>query len=394
MPRRDPVDAGALAAAVLGAGLDLVGFADARPFLDARAALIHRKAAGLHGGMGFTFNQPERSTDPVAALPGARSLLVGAVAYPHHTPERPAAGGPWGRVAAYARRDYYEQLRSGLRVAATVLKAAGHRARVVVDDNALVDRPAAQRAGLGWYGKSGNLLHPELGSWFVIGSVVTTAELPAGSGPLADGCGTCRRCLDGCPTGAIIAPGVVDAGRCLSWLLQQPGVFPRRHRVAVGDRIYGCDDCQEVCPPSRKAAEAAGGHVPVAIASSFSADPEPPLGRGADGAWTSILDLLALDDASILRRHDRWYIAGRDPRWVRRNALLVLGNRADPHDPAVIAALCRYLEHPDALLREHAAWAARRLGRADLALARGTDPAVATELAEPAPPVVHPAGQS
>ena len=125
---------------------------------------------------------------------------------------------------------------------------------MVADDNALVDREAAYRAGLGWYGKNANLLLPGEGSWFVLGSVVTDAPAAPPSRPrrCADGCGTCTRCLDGCPTGAIVAPGVVDARRCLAWLLQVEGAFPREHRVALGDRLYGCDDCQEVCPPNRR----------------------------------------------------------------------------------------------------------------------------------------------
>ena len=121
---------------------------------------------------------------------------------------------------------------------------------MVADDNALVDREAAVRAGLGWYGKNSNVLLPGAGSWFVLGTVITDAPLPSSS-RLSDGCGPCRRCLDGCPTGAIVAPGVVDARRCLAWLVQAPGSIPEDFRPAIGDRMYGCDDCQEVCPPNR-----------------------------------------------------------------------------------------------------------------------------------------------
>jgi epoxyqueuosine reductase len=375
------VDAAALREAALDAGLDAVGFADAAPFLDARRALVERKAAGLHAGMGFTYNKPERSTDPALAMPGARSLVVGAVAYPHATPPPPPGRGPCARVGAYARIDHYARLRDGLREVAASLKAGGYRARVVVDDNALVDRPAAHRAGLGWFGKSSNLLHPEWGSWMVVGSVVTTADLPATPGPLDDGCGSCRRCLDGCPTGAIVAPGVVDARRCLSWLLQQPGEFPRHLRAAVGDRIYGCDDCQEVCPPSRRAAEV-DRSVPVVVCQ----------GPTGDGAWVPVLELLAMDDDAVLDRHGRWYIAGRDVRWVRRNALLVLGNSGQGTDPAVVDAVRRHLDHVDPVLRHHAAWAARRLDRHDLLAGHEHDPAVAAELAEspPAPAAGRP----
>ncbi len=123
---------------------------------------------------------------------------------------------------------------------------------MVCDDNGLVDRAAAHRAGLGWFGKNSLLLLPEFGSWSVLGSVVTDAPLrptaPATPSPHAEGCGTCSRCMSACPTGALVAPGVLDARRCLAWLVQSPGSFPEQYRRALGDRIYGCDECQQVCP--------------------------------------------------------------------------------------------------------------------------------------------------
>jgi epoxyqueuosine reductase len=351
------------------AGLDALGVCDATPFVDARAELERRRDAGLHGGMRFTFRNPARSTDPSATLPSVRSLVVGARAYRRDDP--PAPAGPHGRVARYARRDHYAALRAGLGEVAAVLRAAGWRAVVLADDNALVDRAAAHRAGIGWYGKSANLLLPGRGSWFVLGSVLTDAVLEPAAEPVPDGCGTCTRCLDGCPTGAIVAPGVVDARRCLAWMVQDTGAFPREHRVALGDRLYGCDDCQEVCPPNRTADRR-----------------QPPPGAGDDEAWVDLLDLLAADDASLLDRHGRWYVPRRDARYLRRNALVVLGNVADPVDPRVEAALRAALGDTDPLLRAHAAWAARRLGRPDLlsAVADDPDPEVRAELAAPPPP--------
>jgi epoxyqueuosine reductase len=249
-----------------------------------------------------------------------------------------------------------------LQVIGDRLHELGWKARVLVDTNSLVDRAAAYRAGLGWYGKNSNLLMPGRGSWFVIGAVVTTAELDPDESPVEDGCGACHRCLTSCPTGAIIAPGIVDARRCLAWLLQTSGDFPREHRVALGDRIYGCDDCQEVCPhnqPPDATADRLEGTVPV-------------------------LDLLRADDATLLARHGRWYIAERDPRYLRRNALVVLGNVGDPSDTATRDLLQRYLDDRDPMLRSHAAWAARQLGLMDLLATRAADPVVADELAAPA----------
>jgi epoxyqueuosine reductase len=256
-------------------------------------------------------------------------------------------------------------------VVAGRLRADGHRARVVADDNGLVDREVAYRAGLGWFGKNANLLLPGEGSWFVLGSVVTTAALAPAPAPVADGCGACRRCLDGCPTGAIVAPGVVDASRCLAWLVQRAGVFPRRHRRALGDRIYGCDDCQEVCPPNARL--------------DRRDDAWPA--EADHQAWVPLVELLEADDATLLARHGRWYIPRREPRWLRRNALVAVGNAADGADPAVAATLARYLASPDPILRAHAVWAARRLGRSDLLvpLADDPDPLVRDELDAPAP---------
>jgi epoxyqueuosine reductase len=328
------VDAAELKALGRASGLDAVGIAGADPFLDTRRHLHERKDAGLHGGMSFTYRNPERSTEPRSALPGAKAIVVGARSYP--VPAPPRVGG---RVAAYATEDHYAVLRDSLGSIADRLRSDGWKALVLVDDNALVDREAAYRAGLGWYGKSTNVLLPGQGSWFVLGSVLTTAPLVADDGPVDDGCGTCRRCIDGCPTGAIVAPGVVDARRCLAWLLQARGDFPLEYRVALGDRIYGCDECQEVCPPNRRMATAEG--TPV------------------DGV--DIVELLSSDDETLLMRHGRWYIADRDPRYLRRNALVVLGNTAEPCDQTAAATIERYLGDPDPMLRSHAAWAADRI---------------------------------
>jgi epoxyqueuosine reductase len=328
----------------LAAGLAAVGIAAADPFEDTRAVLEERKAAGLHGGMHFTYGDPARSTDPERALPGAVSLVVGAWPYNATAPE-PPAGEPVGRVARYSWRDHYEPLRAALAGIATELEAAGWRARVLADDNALVDRAAAVRAGIGWYGKNANVLLPGKGSWFVLGAVLTDAPLPPAPRPVEDGCGACTRCMPACPTGAIVAPGVIDARRCLAWILEAPGDIPMEVRASMGDRIYGCDDCQEACPPNRTAAR----HAPPAPATA------------GDQPWVPLLHVLAADDETILGEYGRWYIPKRRARFVRRNALVALGNVGDPGDPRVIAALERFRRGDDVMLSDHAAWAMARL---------------------------------
>jgi epoxyqueuosine reductase len=325
------------------AGLDRIGVTSADAFDDAREAIEARTAAGHDAGMQFTFRNPSRSTDPGRALPGARALVVAARAYPAVVD--PSPSGPQGRVARYAVHDEYHELRAGLAVIADRLATDGWQTRVLADDNALVDRAAAHRAALGWYGKNANILLPGTGSWFVLGSVLTDAPLPPAEALVDDGCGTCNRCIDGCPTQAIVAPGVVDARRCLAWLVQAEGDFPLEFRAALGDRIYGCDDCQEVCPPNRKAAR--------------DVTERPTTGPGA---WVHLVTLLRLTDAELLAEHGRWYIPRRDPRFVRRNALVALGNVGDRSDADVVGVIDEYVHCDDTMLQEHARWASARLG--------------------------------
>lgn len=411
-------------AAIGGAGAVAVGTAGVGELREAMDAIERRRDAGFDGGMAFTFRNPARSADPTSALPSARAALVAA--YPY---SRGAGGGSVvleAEVARYATSGAYDGLRAALEAGAEVLRSWGHRAVVVADDNALIDRAMALRAGLGWIGKNTNLLVPGVGSWVVLGSVLTDAELePVAAGQSLDtvrppqvgsgrdgapgaqaengapatqaerGCGGCTRCLSGCPTGALVAPGVLDSGRCLSWLLQRTGSFPRQFRVALGARIYGCDDCQEVCPPSM---------VHASVVHTSMVDGEDAR-AGSHAGRVPIEDLLRCDDTTLLERFGSWYIARRDPRYVRRNALVVLGNvlaELDGHHRSPGAAagspvgdalavgrhlLEDYLDHEDPLMVEHAAWAARRAGCDELLTIapRAAHAEVRAELARPHP---------
>lgn len=337
-------------------GVTHVGVAPASVLERARSALHDRLDRGLTDGMQFTFRNPERSTDPQQAVSGARSVLVAA--RPYLLPEPGDCGpgvhrpdtGPVGRIARYAWADHYAPLRDGLWAAARRLRADGYRAVPFSDDNSIVDREVAYQAGLGWFGKNANLLVRGAGSWFVLGCVVTTAPLPVNAQPVGDGCGSCRRCVDDCPTGAIVAPGVIDASRCLAWVLQKPGEIPVHLRTAVGDRIYGCDECQEACPPTVRLGVRVPGELP------------PALGDRGLQSTLDLLELLESPDAEVLARWGSRYLADRDPRWVRRNALVALGNCADPGDSRVQGVLADYRSHADPILRSHAEWASHRLG--------------------------------
>ena len=354
--------------ALLEAGCVAAGVCGVEPLVEARAVIERRRSAGLHDGMQFVYRNPQRSTDPRRAFPSARSAIVAAMPYSSGDSDAPEAAS--ARVARYASQSHYAQLRGLLGKAATLLTDEGHRAVVLVDDNALVDRAMAVRAGLGWLGKNTNLLVPGTGSWVLIGSILTEARLPEAPWEnRGGGCGGCERCLYDCPTGALVAPGVMDASKCLSWLLQTTGEFPRRHRRALGERIYGCDDCQEVCPAGNGQAVGNSG-----------AEPDP-------GGWLPLEFLLGATDEELLDRVGAWYIPARDPRYVRRNALVVLGNSDAAHDAVLMGLLSGWLRCGDDMLVEHAAWAARALGREDLLTAPevAVNPVVVAEMARPHP---------
>ena len=313
------------------------GVCRADPFPETRADLEARAAAGLAAGMRFTYGDPATATDVRATYPWAERLVVGAWGYAADAGSPGEARTGMGRVARFATEDHYRGLRVALEGVADTLRAAGRRAEVLVDDNRLVDRAAAVRAGVGWWGKNTMVLAPRHGPWLLLGSGATDAELPL-SEPMQRDCGTCTACLPACPTGALVAPGVLDARRCLAHWAQAPGVIPAEFRLAMGDRVYGCDDCLDACPPGgRLLADHAGRR------------------RGR----VDLEALLASDDRSLLARYRHFYVPRRQPRYLRRNALVALGNAGGP-GAALIAA--GYVGHPDWMLRLHAAWALGRLG--------------------------------
>ena len=376
------LDAQKIAAIGRDAGLCAVGVCRADPFSDTARVLRERKQAGLHAGMQFTYRNPQRSTNPSRLVPESAALIVGALEFDAGCEDPRRDDLPLGRVAAYARADHYAKLRVALEAMAAPLRGAGHRAVVTADENSLVDRAAAHRGAIGWWGKSANILVPGSGSMVVLGAVVTDAELVLSDPqPRSDGCGSCRECMDGCPTGAIVAPGKVDARRCLAWLLQDTGVFPPEFRVALGDRIYGCDDCAEACPPNQTRVRL-GPRRPPAEA---PCDVTPADAGPHTGAWVSLLEILDASDQALMSVYGRWYIPKREPRYLRRNALVVLANVADGNDERVRTAVERALADSDCVVRAHAVWCARRLGIGLEALADPDDPIVRSELAREVP---------
>jgi len=320
-------------------GLDRVGFAGTVGFPEVELSMRQRIDNGMSAGLGFTYRDPATATTPRLSFPWARTLVVGARAYlpdcgsPDHDPP---SKEPTGRVARVAAGDGYEPLRRGLEAIAALLQAAGYRAEVLCDDNRLVDRAAAVRAGLGWWGKNTMVLIGGIGPWAVIGSVITDADMEPDQ-PLDRDCGPCSACLPACPTGALAAPGVLDARRCLAAWAQRPGLVPAEYRIAMGDRLYGCDDCLVACPP--------GGKLLRRTRES--------------GGRFDLQKILHASDQSLLASFGHWFIPNRDPGIVRRNALIAAGNSLSEQ---IVPRVALYAGHPDWVLRAHAVWALVRIG--------------------------------
>jgi epoxyqueuosine reductase len=330
------VDTRAILDAARSLGIDRAGVCTVEPFDDTRRDLERRKQSGLSDRLGFTFTDPGRSTDIRRTFPWAERLVVGARSY---VPDAgaPGPGSPGtGRIARFSTADHYEPLRRALTDLADRLRGQGHRAEVLVDDNRLVDRAAAVRAGIGWWGKNTMVLTNRFGPWILLGSIVTSAPLEVTAADERT-CGTCSACLPACPTGALIAPGVLDARRCIAALLQQRGSLPLEFREAIGDRIYGCDDCLDACPPGHRLLE------------------ESTEQRGRE----DLAALLALTDDELDVEFDRFYVPGRKMRYLRRNLLIALGNSGDESAVAVLEAHAR---GTDQMLSEHAIWALGRVG--------------------------------
>ncbi len=316
-------------------GLDAVGAAPAGPYTETERHIRERRARGLFADMRFTMARPEESCHPEHLLAGARTVISAALCYYAPAPER---GAGEGRLPRYAWRDGYAELREKLDVLGRRL---GGSYRVLVDANQHVDREAAARAGVGFYGKNTLTITRRHGSWVVLGTLVTDVEVEA-SPPLDAGCGSCTLCIEACPTGALDEPGTLDATRCLSYWSQAAAPIPEPYRPELGDTVYGCDICQDVCPWNR-GVEKRRSHG--------------TLPRGAEPT-VDLVEWLEADGAELRRRYDRLYVPRNDPRWLRRNAIVALGNSGEAeHRPA----LERYAAGDDELLAEHARWALARI---------------------------------
>ena len=307
-------------------------------------------ARRFHGEMNYLERNAPKRVDPEKILPGARSIIVVAASYAVSNSELPADPPSSGRIARYARyADYHDVLGEKLRqLAGWVNQMGGPATRSLdyVDTGPLLERDLAQRAGLGFVGKHTNLISRTLGNWIFLGEILTTVEIEPDE-PEKNRCGSCSRCLSACPTAAIVAPFSLDARRCISYLtIELKGSIPVEFRTALGNRIYGCDDCLAACPWNRFAQE---GRLMKTHARHDLNQP-------------ALLDLLALDEIGFKTKFAGTPILRTRRRGLLRNVCVALGNVGDI---SALPPLRRAAIDPEPLIAEHATWAIAQIeGRA------------------------------
>jgi len=342
---------GAIRGQALAMGFDAVGFAPARLAEQARADLGEFLARGYHGDMGWLADTAARRGDPKVLWPEARTVVVLALNYASEADPLAAASDPGrGAISVYARgQDYHDTVKRRLKGLARWIAARWPgELKVFVDTAPVMEKPLAQESGLGWQGKHTNLVSRDFGSWLFLGEVYLSLEL-APDEPDSDHCGTCRACLDACPTSAFPAPYRLDARRCISYLtIEHKGPIPHELRPAIGNRIFGCDDCLAVCPWNKFA--------------RTTMEPEF-LPRDALTA-PRLAELAALDDAGFRARFAGTAVKRIGRNRFLRNVLIAIGNVPEA-SAELIAAARRILDDPSPLVRGAAVWSLGRIAGAD-----------------------------
>lgn len=342
-----------LTAQAYGLGFDLVGIARLGEMATADA-FERWLDAGYAGEMHYLPKWRDKRRDSRLPYPGVTSAVVVGMDY--------GGGEPAGPVARYARGDdYHDVMVERLEALRAWLgDALGRpvRGKAYVDTGPLLERDLARRAGLGWFGKNTMLINPRRGSFFFLGALVVDVELEPSAPFEADRCGTCTRCLDACPTGAFVAPRVLDATRCISYLtIEARGAIPEALREAVGEHLYGCDVCNEVCPWN------------VRFAHTLNEPAyEPRAAVAGRDARTLARELLAMSQEEFSRSFSKSPVKRAKLRGLKRNAAVVLGNVGTSDDTPVLEAATR---DEDALVREHAAWALATIGARALQIGHG-----------------------
>ena len=362
------------------AGAKAVRVTTAQPDASTRTRL----AASFERGDLETWSYDERyarsAADPQSLLPGARSVICVAVRYDTPPPERPPLRG---RVSNYAwSHDYHAFMRELLQRIAAALDAVGGEGSSVVacDTKPLAERAFAHRSGLGWVGKHTNLISPQLGSFVFLGEVVTRLAIEADE-PVKKTCGACTRCVDVCPTGALRGDYTIDATRCIADLTQRTDFIPREMRALMGEWVWGCDLCQEACPPT--------------VLARKREAPDPRFAAKAEFAVPDLVELLNLRSGTFKRVFARSAMGWRGAAVLRRNAAVALGNALDRS--AVRALVERLSDDPHPMVRGHVAWALGRIGSPSAiaalrhAQAQETDVLVLDEIAAALEPFAAPA---
>jgi epoxyqueuosine reductase len=335
----------ALTREALALGFDGVGVTDPAAIADAARYFREFLDAGAHGEMDWLAANPERRADPRGLWPAVRSVIMLGVNYgPDENPLAILEQRTKGAISVYAQGDdYHELIKKRLKTLARWLaETSGGEVKVFVDTAAVMEKPLAQAAGLGWQGKHTNLVSREFGSWLFLGAIFTTTDLPRDASD-TDHCGSCRACLDICPTAAFPAPYKLDARRCISYLtIESKGPIPHEFRKAIGNRIYGCDDCLAVCPWNKFA----------------QAGREAKLAPRAELRAASLGELARLDDAAFRSLFSKSPVKriGRD-RFIR-NVLIAIGNS---NVGAFAAEAKRLLGDESPLVRGAAVWALSQL---------------------------------
>jgi epoxyqueuosine reductase len=342
-------------------GFDIARITSAEALPEAERVIKERIAQGLMDGLPwFTAERAEVSCHPDALLAGAQSIITLAMFYLTEQPDETQDGVPRGRISRYAWGDDYheiikprlEQFSAWLREYARDEMSDEVEARLFVDTGRMVDRAVAQRAGLGWYGKNTNILTKGWGSWVFLAEIVTNLPLQA-DGPLKTSCGSCEICLHACPTQALPAPYVLDNTRCISFLtIELRGSIPLELRPLMGNLIFGCDICQEVCPVNIIAEKRLGRTLPTLAPKAFHP-------RATVGSSPELIPLLSLTEEQFREHFRRSPIRRAKRRGLLRNVCVALGNSGDRQ---AVPALTGALNDEESLVRGHAAWALGRIG--------------------------------
>ena len=339
-------------------GFDLVRVTSSEEFVQDREIALQRLRDGLMDGLPW-YHQARvmRGTRPQELLPGSRSIICLGLSYYRPVPSNGPARQLAGKVAQYARlQDYHKVMKTRMRDYVRVLTSrleTSIAARWYVDDGPMLDRAAAARSGLGWFGKNTNVLTSSHGSWIFLGQVITDLDLEPDL-PLKKTCGSCVRCIDACPTGAIVAPYIVDNTRCISYLtIEHRGPIPVELRPKMLDWVFGCDICQDVCPVNRNS--------PIGDSAIWKQQPDGETSPAYPDTL-DLVDLLRITEEEFRQRFKGSPILRAKREGLQRNACIALGNRGDP---SAVPALNDALAHDSPLVRGHAAWALGQIGTVD-----------------------------